>query len=97
MLNRPILAALLFLFLTAPVAGVAAQSTGGEMSWPGWEMSPAGEVESILPLRERARVYNELLEWGGVEFSTELEEQAIVTETGARFLNGYPRSLYLIR
>jgi len=30
---------------------------------PGWEMSEAQDIERILPLRERARVYNEILEW----------------------------------
>jgi Xaa-Pro aminopeptidase len=63
MLNRPILATILTLTLAAPGAGVAAQSTGEGLSWPGWEMSPAGDVEPILTLRERARVYNEILEW----------------------------------
>ncbi|MEO1081216.1 MAG: M24 family metallopeptidase [Pseudomonadota bacterium] len=33
------------------------------MAWPGWEMAGAADIERILPLRERARVYNELLEW----------------------------------
>ncbi len=63
MLNRSVLAAILILLLTAPGAGVDAQSTGYAQSWPGWEMSPGGEPETILPLRERARVYNEILEW----------------------------------
>ena len=35
-------------------------------------------------------------EWGGIEVSMGLEEQAVVLETGTRFLDGYPRSLYLI-
>jgi len=63
MLNRPILATILTLTLAAPGAGVAAQSSGEGQSWPGWEMSPAGDVEPVLTLRERARVYNEILEW----------------------------------
>jgi Xaa-Pro aminopeptidase len=63
MLNRPILATILTLTLAAPGAGVAAQSTDEGLSWPGWEMSPAGDVEPVLTLRERARVYNEILEW----------------------------------
>ena len=36
-------------------------------------------------------------EWGGVEVSMGLEDEAVVTAQGARFLDGYPRSLYLIR
>jgi hypothetical protein len=36
-------------------------------------------------------------EWGGIEVSMGLEEQAVFTEEGARFVDGYPRSLYLIR
>jgi Xaa-Pro aminopeptidase len=36
-------------------------------------------------------------EWGGIEVSMGLEEQAVVTSKGARFVDGYPRSLYLIR
>jgi Xaa-Pro aminopeptidase len=36
-------------------------------------------------------------EWGGVEVSMGLEEQAVVTAEGARFVDGYPRTLYLIR
>ena len=36
-------------------------------------------------------------EWGGVEVSMGLEEQAVVTAQGARFLDGYPKSFYLIR
>ena len=36
-------------------------------------------------------------EWGGVEVSMGLEDQAVVLEAGARLLDGYPRSLYLIR
>lgn len=35
-------------------------------------------------------------EWGGVEVRTGFEEQAVVTEKGARFLDGYPQTLYLI-
>jgi Xaa-Pro aminopeptidase len=42
-------------------------------------------------------VSGDVPEWGGVEVRMGLEEQAVVTEDGARFLDGYPRSLYLIR
>jgi len=61
--KRPILGAILILLLTGPWAAVFAQSTGGAGSWPGWEMARAGDIDGILPLRERARVYNEVLEW----------------------------------
>jgi len=63
MLNRAILATILALVLFAPLTGVAAQTTQADPSWPGWEMSHAGDAETILPLRERARVYNEILEY----------------------------------
>jgi Xaa-Pro aminopeptidase len=37
-------------------------------------------------------------EWGGVEVSMGLEDEAVFTaEGGARWLDGYPRTLYLIR
>jgi hypothetical protein len=36
-------------------------------------------------------------EWGGVEVSMGLEEQAVVTEAAARFVDGYPRRLNWIR
>ena len=36
-------------------------------------------------------------EWVGIEVSMGLEEQAVVTDRGARFVDGYPRSFYLIR
>ena len=63
MLRRAIFATILILALSAPHAGVAAQATDADPSWPGWEMSHAGDAATILPLRERARVYNEILEW----------------------------------
>jgi len=53
---------MLILLLTGPSV-VGAQSTGAAGSWPGWEMAGAGDIGGILPLRERARVYNEILEW----------------------------------
>ena len=61
--KRLILTAVLVLFLTAPWAAVEAQTATRSDSWPGWELSPVGEIDNILPLRERARVYNEVLEW----------------------------------
>jgi hypothetical protein len=42
-------------------------------------------------------VTTEIPEWGGIDVSMGLEEQAVVTEAGGRFVDGYPRSLYLIR
>jgi len=46
-----------------PWMAVGAQTTGEAHLSPGWEMSEAGDIEGVLPLRERARVYNEILEW----------------------------------
>ena len=63
MLNRPVFATILILTFIAPCTGVVAQSTGEMQSSLGWEMSPGGEAETILSLRDRARVYNEILEW----------------------------------
>ncbi len=66
-MNKPTrittLATILILFLSAPWARAGAQSADHPDAWPGWEMSSAGEIDNILPLRERARVYNEVLEW----------------------------------
>jgi hypothetical protein len=36
-------------------------------------------------------------EWGGIEVSMGFEEQIVATEAGTRFVDGYPRTLYLIR
>jgi hypothetical protein len=36
-------------------------------------------------------------EWDGIEVSMGLEEQAIATPDGGRFVDGYPRKFYLIR
>jgi len=36
-------------------------------------------------------------EWGGIAVTTGFEEQAVVTAAGGRFVDGYPRTLYLIR
>jgi Xaa-Pro aminopeptidase len=61
--KTPRRAAILILFLTVSLAAGNAQSTDEARPWPGWEMSDAGDIQGILPLRERARVYNEILEW----------------------------------
>jgi Xaa-Pro aminopeptidase len=66
--KKPILPAALILLLAAPLAsGTAhsgtAQTTDPDPSWPGWEISKAGDIERILPLRQRASLYNEILEW----------------------------------
>ena len=63
MMKRGILAGTALLLLSAFWAAAVAQSTARETSWPGWELPPEGAMENILPLRERARVYNEILEW----------------------------------
>ena len=42
-------------------------------------------------------VAGDIPEWAGVEVSMGLEEQAVFTTEGAHFVDGYPRSLYLIR
>ncbi|MGD2121985.1 MAG: M24 family metallopeptidase [Gemmatimonadota bacterium] len=62
-MKRTILAALLVLLLAVPLGSGAAQSKNPDPSWPGWEMSRAGDIEQILPLRQRAGLYNEILEW----------------------------------
>ena len=59
--------------------------------------------ELLRPVIEVRRSYVEAsfeavhTEWGGIEVSTGFEEQAVVTAAGGRFVDGYPRSLYLIR
>jgi len=58
-----ILTAILMLALGAPWAGADAQAKGDIPLSPGWEISRAGDIERVLPARERARVYNEILEW----------------------------------
>jgi len=63
MTKRKLLATILTLFLLVPLAVVEAQATDDGAPGAGWEMSPVGEIEGILPLRERASVYNEILEW----------------------------------
>lgn len=63
MKKPPIPVALLLLALGLPWTAASAQATGRAPLAPGWEISPRGEIERILPLRERARVYNEILEW----------------------------------
>jgi hypothetical protein len=42
-------------------------------------------------------VSGDVAEWGGVDVSMGLEELAVFTAYGARFVDGYPRSFYLIR
>jgi Xaa-Pro aminopeptidase len=60
-------AALLILALglpfSAPTSRASAQTGGEAQRSLGWEISNAGDIERVLPLRERARVYNEILEW----------------------------------
>jgi Xaa-Pro aminopeptidase len=55
------LSLLLAIAAAAPWSGAGAQPSEDE-SWPGWEMAAARDIDRILPLRERARVYNEILE-----------------------------------
>ena len=50
-----------------------------------------------IPQAEVVAVASDVPEWGGVEVSMGLEEQAVATPVGGRFVDGYPRSLYLIR
>ena len=52
----------ILLLLSLRVPGEA-QPNPEASAWPGWEISMTGDVEGILPLRDRARVYNEILEW----------------------------------
>ncbi|MGW8267025.1 MAG: M24 family metallopeptidase [Longimicrobiales bacterium] len=61
-MKRSILAVMLIRLLAGPGV-VRAQPPGQGGSWPGWEMAGTGDIAGILPLRERARVYNEILEW----------------------------------
>jgi Xaa-Pro aminopeptidase len=56
-------ATIITLLLGTPWAGVGAQATDAPPPSPGWEIARAGDIERVLPLRERARVYNEILEW----------------------------------
>ncbi len=58
-----VVATVLTLALGAPSAGADAQANGDKGMSLGWEMSKAGDIEQILPLRDRARVYNEVLDW----------------------------------
>ena len=62
-MKSPILSAVLAIALAAPLGGGWAQTTGDAGVPPGWEMSRAGDLEGVLPLRERAGVYNEILQW----------------------------------
>ena len=36
-------------------------------------------------------------EWDGIEVSMGFEEQIVAADAGTRFVDGYPRTLYLIR
>jgi Xaa-Pro aminopeptidase len=62
-MKTPIVPAIVALLLTASWTGANAQATGEPQQSFGWEMSRSGDIERVLPLRERARVYNEILEW----------------------------------
>ncbi len=62
-MKNAIRSAVLILVLGGPWLGATAQTTGEERLSPGWEISRAGDIDRVLPLRERARVYNEILEW----------------------------------
>ena len=55
--------AITLMVLPAPWAGASAQVGEDPQSSLGWEISNAGDIHQILPMRERARVYNEILEW----------------------------------
>lgn len=63
----PVAAAVLILALglsfSAPTSGASAQAWSDTPQSLGWEISNGGDIERVLPLRERARVYNEILEW----------------------------------
>jgi Xaa-Pro aminopeptidase len=61
--KTPTIAAILTLALCTPWAGADAQATGEATPSLGWEISGAGDIEQVLPVRERARVYNEILQW----------------------------------
>ncbi len=62
-MNTPILSTILAVFLVVPWAAAGAQNIDEPQLDLGWEMSRSGDIERVLPLRERARVYNEILEW----------------------------------
>lgn len=46
-----------------PRVQLAAQTTGDSGVMPGWEMSRVGDLAAVLPMRKRAEVYNEILQW----------------------------------
>mgnify|MGYP001819761988 CR=1 FL=1 len=62
-MKTPILSTILAVSLVVPWAAASAQNIDEPQLDLGWEMSRAGDIERILPLRERARVYNEILKW----------------------------------
>lgn len=57
----------IFLAIVTPLLAApwmaAAQAGDQDQPSSAWEMSSAGDLAQVLPLRERARVYNEILEW----------------------------------
>jgi len=55
--------ALFSALLAFPRAEIAAQAPGNAGAPAGWEMSDAGDLEAVLPLRDRATLYNEILQW----------------------------------
>jgi Xaa-Pro aminopeptidase len=65
-----VLIALLPLASAGPLAGAPQPATqapaahaAGEMPALNWQMSRTGDINRILPLRDRARLQNEILEW----------------------------------
>jgi Xaa-Pro aminopeptidase len=66
---RIVLAAALAALASLAAAGPAAQAPAPQAQAPeptarlNWQMSRSGDISRILPLRERARVQNEILEW----------------------------------
>ena len=54
--------AVLALALGVPGTAINAQTAGGAPASPGWEIPKAGDIGAVLPVREQARVYNEILE-----------------------------------
>lgn len=46
----------------APWSVAGAQTGDNSEAWPGWTMAAARDIDRILPLRDRAQLYNEILE-----------------------------------
>ncbi len=40
-----------------------AEAQGTPLSGPVWSWAPTGDLKAVLPLRERARIYNDILAW----------------------------------